>query len=446
MLISFSVENFKSIKSEVTLDMMVTSSVKEFSENCFSSEISNVGSLLRSAAIYGSNGAGKSNILNAISRMRRLILQSHTQTDGDQIEVDPFLLTENGHDSASSFEIDFIHNGTRYSYSFKVTRERVERETLSAYPNLLKQVWFDRKYIKNKNSYSWKFSPNFKGEKDSIKIRTLENTLFFSKATQDNHELIRPLMSFFRDSFNINFAIEDSSETYEFLQTEKGRQFISEFLRDADIGINDIVVEKREFNKKLIPEIFTDEFFKSIQDSPAMQLEAKTVHFIPGTNKQIKFDLERQESLGTVRLFNLAGKILKTLHTGGILLIDELESNLHFKIVNYLISLFHDEEVNTKSAQLIFTTHNPIIMELTKFRRDQIWFLTRSEDMSSQLYNLSRLAKFKGKFKPVRSGQNLLKGYLEGRFYDPPEPDEEALKKVLIEDKFEQAEFNFKTH
>lgn len=443
MLVSFSVTNFRSIGSPASLSMRAATATKEFPNNCFPSKIGNVGPLLKSAAIYGANGAGKSNILMAFEEAHELITESHNQTHGDDLDYQPFLLGEKGLEKPTVVDIEFIVDGTLYNYVYSFSKNRIERETLSAFPNLLRQMWFDRQYVPARNHYLWKFGPNFKGENEVTRERTLANTLFFSKAAQDNNDQIKPLMTFFREKVFIGGENGSGVHTYDLISSEAGKKYVSEFIRDADIGATGLEVEERDFSADDTPEFMPKKLWVSMRNEPSFRFKAKTIYEVPNSKELVTLDLTQQESIGTRRLFYLAGIILKTLHVGGTLLVDELESRLHVKIVDYIIALFHDPEINTKNAQLIFTTHNPIILETSNFRRDQVWFANRSGTLETKLYNLSRLAKQGPKFRPVRANQNLLKGYLEGKFYDPPEPNPEALKRLMIEDDFGQGEFEF---
>lgn len=445
MLVSFEVENFRSIHFRTSITTEVNSSVSEYPENTHPSGVENIPNLVKSIAIYGKNAAGKSNLLLAIQAMRKFIVNCHKLTAGDKIPVDPFLLANNTQNAPSTFVIEFIVDGVRYEYGYSIDQNIVHHEFLNAYPKLSKQVWFERTlFNENEYEYDWKFSPNFKGEKESIRTRTLYNTLFFSKAAQENHEMILPLMHFFRNTLLFAFDTDARTHTYDFIKNEDGRQLVNDFITNADLGIEDLFVKEKQIDMDLLRDFFDEEELnKKFSKSTPTELIPKSMHHVPGENKKIQFDFRQQESVGSQEVFKLAGLIFKTLECGGVLFIDEIENNLHCSVLDFLIYHFHDRDINPKGAQLIFTTHNPIILETTDFRRDQVWFAQKTDEKNTLYYDLSRLKKNNSEYKPVRKGQNLLKAFLDGKFYSPPEPNLDDLKSSYRARQFPQLSLPF---
>lgn len=134
------------------------------------------------------------------------------------------------------------------------------------------------------------------------------------------------------------------------------------------------------------------------------------------TGEIVLFELD-DESDGTKKLFSIAGPWLDTLRNGFVLFVDELHDSLHPVLVRYLVSLFHDKSINTKNAQLIFSTHDTSILSQDVFRRDQIWFCEKSEEQCTELFPLSD-------FRPRKGHENLERGYLSGRYGALPYPKE----------------------
>lgn len=447
MLLFFSVENYRSIKNSASLSLTSNPSVKEYEENIFSSGVENIKPLHRVLAIYGVNGAGKSNLFHAISSMQNFILNSHMNSSGDLIEHDPFLLDENSSIAPSKFKIEIILNGIKFGYEYSIQPERIIYERLVAYPHHIQQVWFERKYSPEKNKYTWKFGPNFKGEKDSIKKRTLDNTLFFSKAAQDNHEQIKPIRTFFLKHLYISQGYEGTDHTLQLLQDPVGKETIINFLKNAKLGIDDLVLENRELPENDFLSNIPDHMKENVKSLPSIKYNTKSIHKIPNTDKYVSFDFNKHESVGTQKIFKFAGIILRTLKFGGVLFVDEIENNLHLSLIDFIINLFLDPKINKNKAQIIFSTHNPVILEESNFRRDQLWFVIKDEEKSSVLYNLSRITKVESlpeTYKAIRKTQNLLKGYQEGKFYPQKKPDIEATRKTIQKiHNSDQIEFKF---
>lgn len=447
MLVSFSVENFRSIKGKATLTLESNPAIKEFEENLFSTTINNIKPLHRVLAMYGVNAAGKSNIFLALQEMQRFVLNSHLNTSEDLIDYDPFRLDISSSNSPTIFQIEFIQEGIKYVYEYSIRPERVIYERLVAYPNQIRQIWFERKYSIKKKDYIWKFGPNFKGEKDSIRNRTLENTLYLSKAAQDNHELVVPLRSFFLKNLYISQGIESNEHTLDLLQTSAGKEAVVKFLKDAKLGIYDLALEPKELPEEGFFNMFPDHLKETVKSLPSMKYNTMSIYKVSGSEKYVSFDFNEHESVGSQKLFKLAGIILRSLKYGGVLFIDEIENNLHLSLINFIINVFLDPLTNANKAQLVFSTHNPTILEETNFRRDQLWFVIKDEQKSSVLYNLSKISKvdsFPETFKSIRKSQNLLKGYLEEKFYFHKKPDIEATRQTIQQiNKSEQIEFKF---
>ncbi|MEP3477114.1 MAG: ATP-binding protein [Hyphomicrobiales bacterium] len=447
MLVNFSVENFRSFKNAATLSLESNPAIKEHEENIVSTTVDNIKPLHRVLAMYGVNGAGKSNIFQAILVMRSFVLNSHLNSSDDLIDQDPFLLDTKSSSTPSTFKIKFLLDGIKYDYEYSFQPERVVFEKLIAYPNQIRQIWFERKYSIKKKDYIWKFGPNFKGEKDSIRNRTLENTLFFSKAAQENHELIKPLRTFFLKHLYISQGNESAEHTLHLLQTPEGKEAVVQFLKDAKLGIDDLVLEPKELPEDDLFEFIPDDLKEKIKSLPSMKFTTKSLHRIPNTDDFVSFDFNLQESVGSQKIFKLAGIILRTIKHGGVLFIDEIENNLHLSLIDFIINIFLNPEINKNKAQLIFSTHNPTILEESKIRRDQLWFVIKDEQKSSVLYNLSRISKvdsFPETFKSIRKSQNLLKGYLDGKFYHHKKPDIEVTRQTIQKiNQSKQIEFKF---
>jgi hypothetical protein len=114
------------------------------------------------------------------------------------------------------------------------------------------------------------------------------------------------------------------------------------------------------------------------------------------------------ESAGTQRLFALAGPWLDILNKGLVGCVDELETSMHPLMARELLRLFMCPVANAKGAQLIFTTHNPLLLDTTLIRRDQVWFTDKDDKGVAHLYPLTD-------YSP-RKGESLVRGYLSGRY------------------------------
>lgn len=411
MLIEFNVSNFLSIREKTSLSLVAAKGLELASGNTFTSDTPTVPSLLRSAAIYGANAAGKSNLIKALQVMRRLVLQSSTVIQaGERLPITPFLLDEENFLKPSEFEVTFVSQGVRYQYGFSATPERIIDEWLLAYPFGYAQRWIERRYDEQNQSYYWGSMGKLVGKKQLWQEATRPNALFLSTAMQLNNQQLKPVFSWFANTLHVaEFGRWLPVFSMKICEKDDTKNRVIAFLQAADVDIDDIELEKEKFNPQNLPDDMPEEIKRQLEekfkDKPIVQV--KTVHKL-GTGRKILFDLDK-ESDGTQKIFALAGPWLDTLENGHILIIDELHDNLHPLMVKFLVGLFHNQETNPKNAQLIFTTHDTSILNQDVFRRDQIWFCEKTPAQNTIVYPLTD-------FSPRKGVENLERGYLSGRY------------------------------
>ncbi|ELX8377527.1 ATP/GTP-binding protein [Providencia vermicola] len=408
MLIEFSVENYFSIKEKQTISL-VSGKFKELTKNVYyPDEISNLG-ILKSAVIYGANAAGKSNLLLAVRSMVDIIIHSSSNNLGEPLPITSFKLSSKTINAPTEFEIVFIVDGVRYQYGFSATSDKIVDEWLFAYPKGRAQKWFERSWNDKTLEFDWDFGSYLLGEKQVWQKSTRDNALFLSTAVQLNSEQLKPLFSWFKNSIKLSGVSGWSNRFSASRCMDEYKSNILNFLKSADVGINDIFVKKEKFDPNEVPNEVPDELRKAIIESMSGEdlYDISTVH-INDEGKEVRFSLG-EESHGTQKLFALAGPWLDALDSGYTILIDELHDALHPKLVTYLVNLFNDEEFNKKGAQLIFSTHETSILNQNIFRRDQIWFCEKNELSETNIYPLTD-------YSPRKGRENLEASYLDGRY------------------------------
>jgi len=192
------------------------------------------------------------------------------------------------------------------------------------------------------------------------------------------------------------------------LEENKSKDLFLEFIKMADLGIEDI-----KFEKKSIPELNSKSISKKgfIFEAPEGN-EIQTLHKKYDQDQQFteyeSFNMNKNESQGTLKLFSLLGPVIESLLNGHVLVIDELDSRLHPLLTNFIIKLFNSSEHNIHNAQLIFNTHDTNLLSNKVFRRDQIWFTEKDIYGASDLYSL---VEYK-----VRNDASYEKDYLLGKY------------------------------
>ncbi|EPU1406956.1 ATP/GTP-binding protein [Klebsiella michiganensis] len=409
MLIEFSVENYRSIKERQTLSLISNKS-NELEGNVYNYEGTvNLG-ILKSSVLYGANAAGKSNLLMAFRTMQRIVTNSSSSNLVDEeLPVTPFKLSSQTIDKPTEFEIIFVIEDIRYQYGFSATANQIMEEWLFAYPKGRPQKWFQRAWNEENSDFDWYFGTSLTGEKQVWQKSTRKNALFLSTAVQLNSELLKPVFSWFQRKMKLS-GVSGWSNTYSANRcTDEFKSKILDFLKAADIGIDDVIVKREKFDPNDVPDNMPEDLRKVVISNMSNKetLKISTIHS-DNEGNAVRFDLE-EESHGTQKLFALSGPWLNALENGYILLIDELHDALHPKLVSFLVSLFNSVKFNRKGAQLIFTTHETSILNQNVFRRDQIWFCEKNEKNETSIYPLTD-------FSPRKGRENLEAAYLDGRY------------------------------
>lgn len=415
MLIEFSVKNFRSIRDE-TLFSMVKGPGNELEEtNVLQIADAPVplNPLLRSAAIYGANAAGKTNVLRAIAALQGLILGSHQRGPAEPLPVTPYRLSAESRAQPCEFEAHFIVDKVRYQYGITADSQRIHEEWLYAFPKGKAQKWFQRESGADRQTSRIKFSDKLKGEKELWEQVTRPNGSLLATAAQLNSEQLTPIYNWFANKLKL--AVGKQSWNQQPLATinlldQQQQEKILEFMQTVDFAISDLSLREMDSDHldtltRNMPPPLRDLLSEQLAGSKGLQIRTK---HRAEDGSRIEMDLT-DESDGTQKMFCYAGPWMDTLAHGRVMVVDELHDNLHPLLVQYLVEMFHTPELNPHGAQLIFTTHETSILNQDLFRRDQIWFCERERDQSTHLYPLSDFAVRKGT-------ENIERGYLTGRY------------------------------
>lgn len=434
MLVEFTVKNYRSIDEAQTLSLIADSSKHLRDSNTFTVKQGRRNlRLLRSAVIYGANASGKSNIISALQTMWKIILESAKSQRGDEISVEPFVFKQENQSLPTEFDISFILDSARYQYGFSATKKQILEEWLYSFDkNNEPVVWFERELISEDDSYIWADDAVLPLEKEFWKKSTRDNELFLAKAVQLNADELQGVFDFFQkrkfgiiniaQDFSINVFTQYLCESDEWL-----RERVLNVVRAADASVVGIKIK----TNKISPAIdrVDDTNGESLSDYHTKNVLKEefldNILISRNVNGDV-IDLPiSQESLGTKKIFKMAGFLLSTLRENSFMLMDELNTHLHPLLTDYLIQQFNNPLTNIKNAQLVFTTHDVSVLNNKNFRRDQVWFVRKTENLNSQLYSL---AEFKEISRNEKYANNYLLGRYDGIPYLPELPLEEVKK------------------
>ena len=409
MVLEIRLGNFFSINEEVVLDMkaanLQTKESKDLLGNTF---VRNGERLLKTVAIYGAYASGKSNIIKAIRACVQMVFESHNYNENTIFAFTPFKF--GGIGKPSHFYIRFMIGDVEYEYSFSLTNTEIITEDLYYYPNGRKKLVFardERRGPDKKNIYE--FRSVIRRPLD-VAANTSNKTLFVSRASQMDRDVAKDVFRYFNERFILNYLGYNSYSIASLLNSNK--DIILKVLKAADSDIIDI--QSQHELKSLTTAVFDSQSNRllSRDDIQKPQLKITTFH---RNNPEVAFDFYTEESSGTQEFFHMMLTILNIIKNNKVLLIDEISMGLHVNLVEYILNLFHQSE----SAQLIFSTHNTNLLNMKKLRKDQVYFVNKRDDGSSDLYSLFD-------YKDFRENMDAEKAYLQGRFDAIPYIDESS--------------------
>lgn len=393
MLIKFSVSNFRSIKEEQTLSMIADSSTRK-NDNTFVPIKDNKLRLLNSAAIYGANASGKSNILKALTTLLSYIHTLNIDVNDNIPYYEPFELDKLCLSQPSIFKLSFIIEGIMYKYKIAFDRLEVHHEQLDYYPEKRQANLFIR--TKNEVKRGAKFE-----EKRLFSTKALTKYPYLSKVAREEHKQMQKIYEYLKTY--IFFAANDTHMrsslvrhvNQELQKDEKLKKDLDKLIRIADTHIEKIQLEEKTVDLEFIDEV-PEEIKKIIMDN---KYELFAVHktFRDGLLEgEANFPFFQKESIGTITLYGLGALILLILDRGHILVIDEIDNSLHPKLCKFLIKLFHHPLSNLRNAQLIFASHETTLLDRELLRKDQIWFTEKNKYGETQLFSVQHFEKVKG--------------------------------------------------
>ncbi|MBT3384321.1 MAG: ATP-binding protein [Prolixibacteraceae bacterium] len=416
MILEIRLSNFFSIKEEIVLDLRAAN-IKSKNAKALKNNLAKFDktSVLKTVAMYGANASGKSNIIKAIRFCSMMVLNSHNHNENVLFNFKKFKFG-NSNKKLSNYFIRFVNNEIEYEYSFSLIQSSIVTESLYYYPKgrITKIFNRDERLGKTKKE-KYSFGSIIKRPLD-VADNTSNKTLYISRASQMDREIAKNVFNFFNNTFILRYLGHNAPQIESLFNTYNKQ--LLEALRIADSDIIDIKIRKvkqqgKNFNANL------EDLTLSVEDVIQDALQIKTYH---KADPSIGFDLITEESDGTKKLFVIMLNILDIVKNNKILLIDEIGESLHTDIIEYIFNLFRAG----KSAQLICTTHNTRFLNLTRFRKDQIYFVNKKEDASTDLYSLYDYSDF-------RDTMDLEKAYLQGRFDAVPFVNDsiENLKSII---------------
>ncbi len=426
MLVRFIVANFLSFSEETEFNM-IAGSYRNHNHHLYRAKSLKI---LKGSAIYGSNGAGKSNFIQSIQYIKDLVVDGRLEKS---INTKKFKLSKSSIDKPTSFEIEFYHRDKIYNYGVDIIGKTIENEWLyiSGIDKEDKLI-FERKTTK-KGKTSINFNDKYlKTGKSRLLVELMEsNLLKKNEVLIGKHEEFK--ITDLNNVFNWishHLTIIYPKSTYDglipfLINSQEFKHFTNSLLSTLKTGVEKLYVENvsfdsffgiddKEFKNELIESIDEDNeilipngvetVLATKENGEYVIKKIKSLH-LDGNNEYISFDL-KEESDGTRRLLDFIPAFHGMLQDDTTFVVDEIDRSIHATLLIELIRKIMNSD-KTK-GQLIFTTHESNLLDFNFFRQDEIWFAEKDNLGSTTLYSLSD-------FKP-RYDLDIRKGYLKGRF------------------------------
>lgn len=426
MLVDFRVQNFRSFNTEQEFSMVASTSTKENFNTQNTIEVNKFGikNVLKSAAIFGANASGKTNLLLALQCLQEILKNSLNKTSNTLEKVTPFLLQDSPHEQDTELEVSFIANDKLFRYGICINQNKIKEEWLYWTENARETLLFSRKQQTvefNKRSFSEAKDFVTKQGDEFIIEKTKPHIPFVTVLSQFDGEKSNMVVGWITTLFPIFSSSKDAS--FNKLLTFSFFEQSSEFNEWATNVLKSIQIDGIE----LINEESLSGFQEATQDIKEREtlLVARRLEELAEKNFQSQNNIRvikkshsteqpfslpfTLESEGTKQLIEMLGPIYLTIKQNAILIIDEFDSKFHTLLSEFFIKLFHQH--NNSKGQLIITTHDTNLLNKALYRRDQIWFVDKSEQSASELFSL---VEYKEHY--TRRDDSYSKDYLAGKY------------------------------
>ncbi len=415
MLIGFTFKNFRSYLKEQAFTFAASADNAHRETNCVRTSIKSTPQLSKAAIVFGSNASGKTNFIEALETMCNLVLNSTAFTSNQFAgHYTPHWSCSAG--EPTTFEIELLIERVRYRYSFSYDSTHISYERLLVFTSVKSQRWFERRSSESDSSGEWElFSSSFYGPREMWRKATRPAALFLTTGAQLNSKQLQPIYQWFERHLEFLHPSRSTGvgQVVPRLNERGFKARMLQHLNSVGIRVSDV--------RLTAPELRPASGDSHLAGAAAQfgKVSDKTkIEFLYALGEtEAAWRRFEHESSGAHRLFGLFGHLFATLDEAKLLVIDDFDLNLHSLVAFRLIKLVNNPA--SPRAQLILVSHNTALMDLSLFRRDEIWLTEIDEMNGSNLYQVSRSSP--------RRREQIAKGYLRGRYGSIPKIHEAGL-------------------
>ncbi|MDQ5922046.1 MAG: uncharacterized protein QG673_2105 [Pseudomonadota bacterium] len=404
MLLNITIENFRSYNESQTLSLIASNASSDSDE----SEVNavKVGDLWvrKSTVIYGANASGKSNIIKAVYALID-ILRNDINSSNSAVVYSPFFKNQ----KPTTISIDFSVSEQIYNYTLSYDNENIYLEELL--DETERQI-FSRRLIEDKYEYlipelAYKLILSdeqlevAEGLLKQIQLSTTSKRLFLRQLVENNCKQLENIKNSIQNVLIRQNPYDYVGKPYSaYSDLNFAANYFERNHKEIDVvkALNGIGVKVN--NLKVI---------YNNEDPQAGDIYGGVRKLLSKYNiegKECELDFQNDESDGTVKFYNYFALIDFIIQFNGILIVDELETHFHPLLIEEIIRAVHRSD---SKAQLIFTTHNPVLLSDDIFERDQIYFAAKNESQATELYSLAD-------FTDLKELDNIQVKYMTGKF------------------------------
>ena len=403
MIIELRAKNCFSFEEQIIFSMKADMRNKKFSSNVYKENNFNI---LKTVGVYGPNNAGKTCLVKCIDAIKQILLNKKTN-------LMPNLFSKN---SVCELGITFLADGKKFSYDFKYDVEKEEflyekfREILKdQYGNEKEVLWLE------KDNEAQQYYCNDDNMLLMIPLVSPNNLLCYVIDASKFEYLAKMksiIVEFAQKIDIVNMNNIPMKKTIDLMKNKDGMQEkVVAFIKNADLYMDNFeYVDVEQIDFKLENE-------KPDEDVLNMRERIMEQICLVSTYKGVPVPSIIFDSTGTKKIAAVASYIVEALEKGRILVIDELDSSIHFKLTRAIVAMFNNE-LNT-NAQMIFTVHDVNLMDCKKmFRKEQIWFVHKDQE-GVYVYSLADFTAQQG----VRDTTDIIEKYRKGALGALPDPE-----------------------
>ncbi len=426
MLIDFKIKNYKSFYHLTDISLVADNTKQDDKQRLIllNKKGKNKKYVLPAMVIYGGNASGKTSMISAMGTLKEIIMNGTIKKNINnsainKLEIDSFIHDAQKIKEPIEFSITFQSSLHIYEYIIGL---KVDSPLIGNERKIIREELNIVQYQDIGTSLKEKKINLFQRDERQISLNKNEEILaIYDKGNEFLKDIINIEKNF---NDNLDFETLFLTNSYKGSVSIKIANDILDWFENKLVVIVDFTKKGTIINFEGESEVayfstildrlnnladFGPQKIGYLKDSESGKYVLSSFYHVNGIDEGMVINSSVIESRGTIKLIDFWTRFIAYFSQGGVFFLDEFDCSIHPELIAGIISLFHDPQINTAHAQLIFNTHNPLFLQKQFFRRDQVMFIEKNDkNYISQAYKLSEF--------DIRKGTNYMKQYFEGKY------------------------------